>query len=369
MSLASTAFAQKEQWLDYHLNREGRSFHYIELTNHAPPNLKLPKLSDKPYFAQWKTPMDPAGRWLCLDRTKKSGPYDKLYFDTKGDGRLDDKAPIGATRSDQYTVYFEPVRVVLKGEDGPVTYHLILRSMKYEERDVNLLAASGGYYSGVVDLGGKKRRLELLDGNVNGTFNDLADNAYDCDRVTIEGDKLGERFLGKMIEVDGQYYSIEAARDGAFVKLQKVEGLKFGKVLVPGTISNFVAFGVNGHFERKPSKGEFTLPVGEYQPLSWTIHRKDAKGANWEMMGYNFPRSAVFAVDAAKPITLEIAEPVKAALEAREATNTVAFSLSFKGRAEESVQFEKGNERPPGPKLTLTSLDGTYRSTNTFEFG
>ena len=29
----------------------------------------------------------------------------------------------------------------------------------------------------------------------------------------------------------------------------------------------------------------------------------------------------------------------------------------------------KGNQRPKGPRLTLTSLDGTYRYTNTFEFG
>jgi hypothetical protein len=369
MALATTASAQKEQWLDYHASRDGRGYRYLNLTTTPPPNVKLPKLNAQPYFAHWTTPLDPAGRWLCLDRTKKSGLHDRVYFDTTGNGRLDDKSPVGTVRTDQYSAYFEPVRVVFKGEDGPITYHLVLRFMKYDAGDANLLAASGGYYSGMVDLGGKKRRLELLDGNVNGAFNDLSANAYDCDRLTIEGDKTGERYLGKMFEADGQFYRIEVARDGAFVKLQKAEGLTFGTVHVPASISNFVAFGENGHFVRQPVKGEFTLPAGKYKILSWTINRKDAKGANWELMGNNFPDSAGFQADGAKPVTLKIAEPIRASLSASESTNAVAYGLNFQGQAGESIQIEKDNTRPPGPKLTLVSLNGTYRSTNTFEFG
>jgi hypothetical protein len=369
MAFAATASAQKEQWLDYKVSREGRGYRYLNLTTNPPPNVKLPKLNAQPYFTHWTTPMDPAGRWLCLDRTKKSGLYDQVYCDSNGNGRLDDETPVGTMRSDQYSAYFEPVRVVFKGEDGPITYHLVLRFMKYDASQANLLGASGGYYSGMVDLGGKKRRLELLDGNVNGAFNDRSDNAYDCDRVTIEGDKTGERYLGKMIEADGQFFRIEVARDGALVKLQKAEGLTFGKVRVPESISNFVAYGENGHFTRQPAKGEFTLPAGKYKPLQWTINRKDAKGAAWELMGYNFPESASVAVDPEKPAVLNIAEPIRASLSASETTNGVGYSLSFLGQAGESIQIEKGNQRPAGPKLTLASLDGTFRSTNTFEFG
>jgi hypothetical protein len=369
MALATTVSAQKEQWLDYHVSRDGRGYRYLTLTTNPPANVKLPKLNAQPYFAHWQTPMDSAGRWLCLDRTKKSGLYDRVYFDSNGNGSLDDDPPVGTVRTDEYSAYFEPVRVVFKGEDGPITYHLVLRFMKYDSSSANLLAASGGYYSGMVDLGGKKKRLQLLDGNVNGAFNDLSDNAYDCDRVTIEGDKSGERYLGKMIETDGQFYRIEVAKDGAFVKLQKAEGLTFGTVRVPATISNFVAFGANGHFDRRPVKGEFTLPAGKYKIMSWTINRKDAKGAQWELMGYNFPDSAAFSADPAKPATLSIAEPVRASLSASESKDGIGFNLSFQGRAGESIQIEKDNQRPPGPKLDLASLDGTYHSTSTFEFG
>ena len=115
-----------------------------------------------------------------------------------------------------------------------------------------------------------------------------------------------------MLEVDGQFYQIEVARDGAFIKLQKAENVVLGQVRVPETISEFVAFGENGHFVRKPAKGEFTLPVGKYRIQEWKIDRKDDKGAAWELSAYNFNDSARFEVAADKPVSLEVGEPMRA---------------------------------------------------------
>jgi hypothetical protein len=378
MMLATTALAQKEQWLDYHVSTEGRGYRNLNLTTNPPPNVKLPKFNAQPYFAHWTTPLDPAGRWLCLDRTKKSGLYDRVYFDTTGNGRLDDKTPVGTGRSDQYSAYFEPARAVFKGEDGPITYHLVFRFMQFPESQPNLMASSGGYYAGKVEIGGKKRLVELIDGNVNGTFNDRAADMSDSDRVTVEGDKVGERYLGKMLEVDGQFYNIEVARDGAFIKLQKSENVVLGPVRVPETISEFVAYGDNGHFVRKPAKGAFTLPIGKYHIQTWEINRKDEKGAAWKLSAYNFNDSARFEVTAANPVSLEVGEPMRAVMEAQEPisrpgarapSNQLSFSLRFQGHYGETLEITKGNQRPRGPRLTLTSLDGTYRYTNTFEFG
>jgi len=378
MVVAIPALAQKEQWLDYHVSREGRGYRYLMLTTNPPPNVKLPKFNARPYFGQWTTPMDPAGRWLCLDRTRKSGLYDRVYFDTTGNGRLDDKTPVGTSRSDQYSASFEPVRVVFKGEDGPITYHVNFRFMQYGEGEANLMTSSGGYYAGQVDIGGKKRQIQLIDENVNGTFNDRAADMSECDGVALDGDKLGERRLGKLLEVDGQFYQIEVARDGAFVKLQQAENITLGAVRVPEAISELVAFSENGHFVRKPVKGEFTLPVGQYRIQGWKMDRKDAKGAEWALSASGFNESARFEVTAGKPVSLEVGEPMRAVLQiekpmfgpdARVPTNQLTFNLRFEGHYGESLQIMKGNQRPAGPRLTLTSLDGTYRYTNTFEFG
>lgn len=214
------------------------------------------------------------------------------------------------------------------------------------------------------------KRIQLIDGNVNGTFNDMATNPYDSDRIQIEGDKTGERFLGRMLEVDGKFFRIEAARDGAFIKIQKAENVALGLVRVPENISEFAAFGENGHFVRKPANGEFTLPVGQYRVVRWTINRKDDKGAAWTLSGYNFPDSASFEAAAGKTAALEIGEPVRSVLKVTEATNRqVTFSLQFQGQQKESIEMLRDGQRPRGPKLTLANADGSVCYTNTFEFG
>ena len=92
MLSASAEWAQSEQWLAYHTGTETRGYRRIKLTTNAPPGVALPPLSGQPYFARWLTPMDPSGgRWLCLERSRKSGLFDRLYFDSNGDGRLDDE--------------------------------------------------------------------------------------------------------------------------------------------------------------------------------------------------------------------------------------------------------------------------------------
>jgi hypothetical protein len=367
--VAATVYAQPEQWLQYHNDHEGRGYRWLELSTNPPPNVALPKLNARAWFALWTTPMDPKGRWVCFDSSRRSGPCDRMYFDGNGNGRLDDKSAIKPSTVNQYSASFAPARVVFKGEDGPITYHLGFEFMNYERNDARLLVRSGGYYAGTVDLGGKKKKIELVDGNVNGTFNDISPDASQTDRVVVEGDKEGERFLGRMLEVDGQLYRLEAARDGAFIKIKKAENVELGRVRVPETISEFVAFGENGHFVRKPVKGEFTLPAGRYRIHQWTIDRNDERGAAWQLMGYGFNESAGFQVAADKPLTLGVGEPIRAVMQPSDATNEVEFSLRFFGRFNEQIQIMKGTQRPKGPRLTLTSLDGSYRYTNTFEFG
>jgi hypothetical protein len=372
MLLTGTAFAQSEQWLEYHTSNDSRAYHQLKLTTNAPPGIPLPKLNARPWFARWETPMDPTGgRWLCLDRTRRSGPYDRLYLDTTGNGRLDDKTPIKG-RPDSFSASFPATPVVFKGEDGPITYHLLFRFYQYEKSPAQLLASSAGWYEGLLNFDGVKKRLQLVDGNVNGTFNDQDPNPYNSDRVRVEGDKAGERFLGRMLEVDGKFFRIEAARDGAFVKLQKVPpgGIALGPVRVPETIAEFAAFGENGHFVRKPANGEFTLPTGKYRMVQWIISRQDAKGAPWTLSAYNFPDTANFEVVTGKTAVLEIGEPVQAVLETQDASNRmVNFNLNFVGRQKEKVQILRDGQRPRGPKIMLANAAGTLCYTNTFEFG
>ena len=372
IALATTAWAQNEQWLEYHTSREGRGYRYLDLTTNPPANVALPKFNAQPYFARWTTPMDPnGGRWLCFDRSRKTGPYDLIYLDSNGNGRLDDKPVTKATRVEEYYTTFDPLRMTFKGEDGPITYHIIFRFSKYPESDANLLAESGCWYEGKVNIDGKKRKIELIDGNVNGTFNDRGANPRDSDRVSVEGNRGGERYLGKLLEIDSnQLYQVEVARDGAFIKLQKAENIVWGTVHVPETITEFTVTGENGHFIRQPASGEFKLPLGKYRIEGWNIDRKDDKGVKWQLSGYGFSEKANFEVTADKSATLAVGEPIHAVFSAMDQSNSmVSFSLQPLGQFDESIQFLRNNERPKGPRLVLTSADGSVASTNSFEFG
>ncbi|MCL5098237.1 MAG: hypothetical protein M1608_12065, partial [Candidatus Omnitrophica bacterium] len=367
---SATAFAQPEQWLQYHLTQESGTNRRLTLANQAPSGVALPKLGAQPYFAKWLTPMDPkGGRWLCLDRTRRNGPWDRLFIDANGNGQLSDESPVRASRVDEYSGYFEGVRVVFQGEDGPITYHLNLRFYRYQPNSAFLMASSGGWYGGLVDLGGTKRQIQLIDGNVNGMFNDLASRPSDCDRIRIEGDKAGDRLLGRLLEIDNQLFRVEVARDGAFIKVQKAEGVVLGPVRVPESISEFTAVGENGHFARQPVKGEFALPVGRYRVNRWLINRKDNQGTLWTLAGNDLHILGFFEVVAGKPATLEIGEPVRAVLQANESPDGVSFNLRFQGSFRESIEMLRAGQRPSGPRLLLTSADGVYRSSQSFAYG
>ena len=374
-----TAFAQSEQWLEYHTGLEAPTCHLLKVTTNAPPGVALPALNGRPYFGRWITPMDPAGgRWLCLDRTRKNGPYDRLFIDSRGDGRLDDKPPVLASLQ-SFLASFPPTPVVFKGEDGPVTDHLLFRFYSYDTMQVapgqpaippELLVYAAGWYEGRVNFDGVKKRVQLFDGNVNGTFNDMGLSPAESDRIQIEGDKTGERFLGRMVEVDGKLFQIEVARDGAYVKVRKAENVTLGRVSVPENISEVATFGENGYFVRQPVKGELTLPAGQYRVVTWMINRKDEKGVPWTLTASDSAPSAGFTVAADQPAVLDIGEPIRSELTAAEsADRQVTFSLKFTGRQQEAIQMLRDGQTPAGPKLVLANADGTQCYTNSFEFG
>jgi hypothetical protein len=368
--------AQPEQWLEYHTSSTAMGYRYQDISTNAPAGVALPTLNGPAVFARWTTPMDPAGgRWMCLDGKRKTGPRDRLFLDSNGNGRLDDETPIAANRTDQYYAYFDSVRVTFKGEDGPITYHLMLRYMSYEGSRTYLLASSGGFYEGMINLGGKKQQIRLIDGNVNGTFNDLSLNPSDADRVVLGGNKadedveIGQKYLGRLLEVGKDLYQIEVARDGAFVKVKKAENVPLGQVRVPPTISNCTVLGEMGEFSRKPSAGEFTLPVGKYRLYTWDMTRKDDKGVNWQLSGRGASEASNFEVKSDLPTILAVGEPIRAGLQVVDLTNTISFQLRMQGQYGESIEITRNGQRPRAPQLQLANRDGSIRYTNTFEYG
>jgi len=369
------AGAQPEQWLNYRVVPEGTGYRTLEAVTNVPPGVVLPSLGQRPYFARWDAPLAPGGgRWLCFDQSRKGGPYDRLYLDGNGNGRLDDETPIAASQVERYTTerswtYFGPIRVTLDTPDGPVAYHLLFRTYIDRGRDLYVNCRAAGQYEGTVSFGGKKLRVRLVDENVNGTFNDTWLSPYGADEIEIEGQTPGTRAIGKYVEVEGELFELEVAPDGAFIKIGRAIDVKFGEVKVHDAVSELTFIGANGEFTRKPVKGVVSLPIGTYKPTGYTITRKDAKGATWRLQAYNFPDTVVVEVTPGESVTLPLGEPIRIELQPIELTNLVEFDLKFIGVVGEQVLPYRGNDRPRPPRLILAGHGGTYRATNTFEWG
>jgi hypothetical protein len=363
--------AQQEQWLEYHTLTEPRGYQWIELSTNAPAGVALPSdLNPGAMFGRWKNGLEKSdGRLICVARTVKGGSVNRLYVDSNGNGNLDDEKAITTENRPPLSSGFPPVKFTFKGEDGPISYHLILRYYQFDKNRSQLLAASGCCYEGNVDFGGKKHKITLQDSTLNGLFNDRNLNEDRSDSVMIGvGDKSQTRFLGDMIEVDGQLFNMEVARDGAFVKVKKAEGVQMGTVRVPEGVTSFSAIGKTGHFTRKPEKGELKLPLGKYRVQEYELKRKDDKNTEWELSGRGFGKAAEFVVRSNTTARADVGEPVRVVVEASEEKGRIQFGLKLRGNLGETVDIQKGTQRPRAPQLFVADK-GSYRSTNTFEYG
>jgi hypothetical protein len=351
--LALTAGAQEEQWLQYHSEREAYQIigdmTMVRPTSVSgkPEDVQLPEFkAAEPYFAKWSTPMAKDGYlWMALDQTSDSGPWDRLYIDSNADGRLDDETPVAAYQTETSYTLFGPVKVVFDTEDGPVSYHLNFRVYVSNGRVRQIYITSGGWYEGEVTVDGQKMYCMLIDYNANGTFSDASRDPSGCDRIRI-GQK-GTRdtnYVGKYIEVDKTLYQAEISRDGAFVKLAKAEGVKFGNVRVPETIAEFSAGGENGLFTRKPDNGLLSLPVGAYRVNSWSIERTDEKGMKWQLQGRYFQGGGDFEVAEGTETPLQIGEPITTSLSVRQNGDNFEFEKALRGPLGEYVSISRGGQ-------------------------
>ena len=377
--LIADARAQDEQWLQYHSAREvslvgfSPNYKYLEIITDKPAGVELPQFrSGDTIFNKWSTPMVESGYlWLALDKTHKQGMHNILYIDSNGDGHLNDDTPIKAYRHTQNNAYFGPVKVVFQVEDGPVTYHInLLFYSSSDGKRRRIYVSPGGWYEGDITVDGIKKHCVLFDYNANGTFNDKSLEADESDRIRVgELNSRAISFVGNYIEVDDNLYHPEIARDGAYVKLTKAEGVKFGNIRLPESIAELSAGGENGLFTLKPENRIGSLPVGKYRVSNWVVEREDDKGTQWKLIGTQYRRKGYFDIAETKEAELNVGEPIISTLEASFREGTHYFNQSLRGRDDERIELTRNGARPQAPKLNIKSEDGEYDRTYSFRYG
>jgi hypothetical protein len=374
--VCSSALLASSQWLQYRASENAREIVGGSSKFHRPeretPALSLPVLSSEtPLFVKWTTPMDPAGfRWIVFDKKNKYGLCDILYFDTNGNGRLDDDAPITGKQTNQYEVLFGKVPVLFQTPDGVVTYHLNVRFYSYNKESTYIYAYAGGWYEGQIEIAGQKQRCILLDYNVNGTFNDKSED-FDADRIVIGPDenKL-EAYVGTYLEYKDAVYRPEIARDGAFIDVTPAPDVAYGTVRLPAGITAFSAAGLNGMYSRQVADGQVRLPEGQYRVYSWTMTRKDAKGIEWRMEASYPSEEGIFSVVKDTPLEMtRIGEPVFSHLSLYEDDESFSFNQQLQGQLGERISLYRSNRQAPAPKIHIRNKTGEYDRTFSLEYG
>ena len=377
--LTTGALAQDEQWLQYHSERQAYRIvgdmgnTRLQPSTTKPEGVELPEFkNDNPFFFQWSSPMVEGGKlWIALDRTNPKGHWDRLYIDSNGDGNLNDETVVKPYQTEQFLTCFGPVKVVFKGEGGPVTYHLVFRFYYTPYRDKWLYVYPGCWYEGQITVGGQTKYCVLIDRNVNGVFNDKSLEAHKCDGIRIgkKGDR-DTRYVGNYIEVDGVLYELEIARGGACIKLTKAENVKYGNVRLPDSITEFSAGGENGLFNVKLENSSGTLPVGKYRINLWAIDRKDDKGRKWKLQGNIYNEKGDFDIKESQDTEqLTIGEPIVSKLMAQVNKGTYSFWQTLEGKLNEPIALTLNGTKAQAPKLHIKSEDSKYDRSYIFSYG
>ena len=370
----SIASGQHEQWLRYQYSTPGRyspawfggddlPWKPLVLRHVKPEGVEMPSLQGaRPLFAKWPTPMVKRGYlWVALDQEGDGKTYDLLYVDSDGDGHLSDESAARPYRKDRDEAYFGPVRILLKGQDGPITYHLNF-SVGEEGRETRLQVSSGGWYEGKIHVGSHQWRCVLVDYNANGTFDDRSIDPQRLDRIVVEGQgRLEVRYVGNYLQLAENLYRLTVARDGAHIGLREAADVKCGVVRLHDGAVELTAGGENGLLACKSENGTCTLPVGTYRVVSWAVERADRDGNRWRMAS----RDGVDGVDTEFRIgetgecVLPIGEMVASISSVRRNGEDYQLSFALRGRSGERVVLSKNKDSVPG-EIHLIGADGQF---------
>ena len=389
----------QEQWLGY---RSARSaWEHIGSTtgqklctqDKAPDGVAMPAFNDKePLFALWKVDIGkltgPAARdgglWLALDRSGKGGLYDLLYIDTNGNGSLADEKPIRDEHAGfewQEMVFFanfDAVRLALPGDDGTITYHAGFHYQREGTGPHKIYVSANCWYEGVVTIAGRRMLCSLIDGNANWRFGERSADSNQSDGYILRPFDPGRgpqelidakwTPVGQYVLVDGKYYTMDIAPDGATVTFTQASPA-VGRIIPGQGVSSLKIAGPAGTFELDGNSGFVEVPQGQYRLVGYEVVRKDANGVAWCAHGAGGDGDKAIVVRAGSETKLGFGEPFTWLLEASpDGPGQHSLHLSLRDANARGARMTRDGDMPP-INLRITNADKTYDCTFTMEYG
>jgi hypothetical protein len=314
-----------------------------------------------------------------------------LFVDIRGNGDLSDQKPYeaatvrrGSLFASQSARVFGPIAldVSSNGQKAQARFKVALLDMGRDTHYLRLFPAE--MLSGRANLAGKSYSFALLDGNLNGRYNDVLalSPEPECDWLGIDlnGDgKFDERMfdsgevmpLPRIMQVKDTYYSLKVEPDGASVTFERVEP-ELGTVDVGFPGAELTLLSDSGYHHIEGGQGKWQLPAGKYWAWRFVLNRTDDKRLHWKMESVaNTGKLKDFEIRGGETLVLKAGPPLIAKLEVQQAPGAVSIGLAIVGQAGEqySPAANRNGSQVATPALRILSESGKVLAAGSFQYG
>ena len=320
----------------------------------------------------------------------KVAGYNKLYFDSNGNGDLIDDKAITATMSNspipgmsQSQFPRVDITIDVKGKSIGCSF---LPSLLCRASDGNGYATVSFYSAtvreGYISQGKKRTKLLLLDHNSNGLFDDAV--SLRPDGSIVEGDLLlinpspkkrdsdmahDRNFINKTVCIGKEFYRMEVSPSGDTLKLTPT---KFSMGCVVNSSPAYRAtlfspdYGVVIIGGTKDQK--LPMPEGTWKVVAYSIEAAGARTAMTATFGADSPPITVSKGGTTK---LPFGAPLRTVVTAaRGGTDKVWLSLAIAGvSGERCTNLSINGKSPPKPQFVIKNKDGKVVQQGSFEWG
>ena len=320
-------------------------------------------------------------------RSKRPDRQVKLYLDTDGDGLFSDEKEYVGTWLSLFsltrTYRFGPVSTQ-QGDTGTKggSFYADCSNGQWLTFDPVF------YRQGKVVLEGKAYEIALVDTDFDGKYNkyfvppaaDSRDPRCDVLAIDLDGDskfQYGEPGaseimpLSRLVEINGQYYSMDVAGDGGTIEFRQARP-QFGTLSLEGKEVKLALWSDAARRQFSGSGRDWNLPAGRYALVTMELTETDAAGDRW---AFKIAKAGAgplgdFEIRPGRTTSFQIGPPfqTRSFMENRQGNVLVGFDL--KGRAGERYVpgATRNGKEVPEPQFKIIDSSGQVANSGQFEF-
>jgi hypothetical protein len=311
----------------------------------------------------------------------------KLYLDTDGDGLFSNEKEYVGTWLSIFsltrTYRFGPVSTQKAGTGtkGGSFYADCSNGQWFTFDPVS-------YRRGKVVLEGKAYEIALVDTDFDGKYNkyfvppaaDSRDPQCDVLAIDLNGDSKfnfeqpGESEimpLSRLIEIKGQYYSMDVADDGGTIEFRQARP-QFGTLSLEGKEAKLALWSDAARQQLSGSGKNWNLPAGKYAVVTMDLTETDSAGDRWafKMTKAGAGKLGDFEIKPGQTTSFRIGPPFQTRSFMDNGEGNVLVGFDLKGQAGERYVpgATKNGKEVPEPQFKIIDSYGKVANSGQFEF-